>query len=484
MPSDTQALDQYIQEHIQTTKNQFRPSFHFTAPVGWLNDPNGFSHFDGQYHLFYQFHPFDSIWGPMHWGHAVSRDFVTWHHLPVALAPDENYDQNGCFSGSAIAKGEQHVLMFTGVSGRQEQCLAIGDGNSYSKVESNPVIRADQLPDGIVREDFRDPKLFEHGGVFYCIVGSKGYDQTGLVVLFRSSDLHSWDYIGIMDRSDEPSGGVWECPDFFRLGQKDILMISPQGKAPEGLKYHNHHSVCYRVGTMDYEKGRFVAEFMDEVDGGFDFYAPQTLLDAQGRRIMIAWMHMWQRVQPSHVQGHGWAGAMTFPRELTFQNGHLYQWPVAELIRYRGEGVHLERQFSGQWSESHVEGVSLDLQVEWRGFGKGNFGVKLFVGSGEETVFTYDPVRQIVSFDRTRSGIRTPGHAHEISSSGVRQSVLAHDGTVRMRFLLDRTSVEGFFQDGVLAMTGTVYPLPTSQSVVFFSEDEVVARISVFRIEA
>lgn len=151
-------------------KEAERPAFHLSARIGWMNDPNGFSYYNGVYHMFYQYHPYDSVWGPMHWGHAVSRDLLHWEYLPAALAPDEIYDRDGCFSGSALTLPDgRHLLMYTGVVQErqknggtleiQAQCLAVGDGTDYEKYENNPVLDEKDLPEGSSRFDFRDPKM-------------------------------------------------------------------------------------------------------------------------------------------------------------------------------------------------------------------------------------------------------------------------------------------------------------------------------------
>ena len=162
-----------------------RPDFHLSVRTGWLNDPNGFSYHDGKYHMFYQYHPYDAHWGPMHWGHAVSEDLLHWEYLPAALAPDAFYDRDGCFSGSAITLPDgRQLLMYTGVleestrtGGKraiQTQCLAVGDGVDYEKVENNPVLDEKDLPPGASASDFRDPKMWRRkDGTYRCAIGSR-----------------------------------------------------------------------------------------------------------------------------------------------------------------------------------------------------------------------------------------------------------------------------------------------------------------------
>ena len=146
------------------------PEFHVAPQVGWINDPNGFSYYEGMVHLFYQFHPYSKEWGPMHWGHCVSSDLIKWEYYPVALAPDMKYDMDGCFSGSAIETDEGHMLVYTGVTHEendgkkneyQNQCVALGDGKSYKKIENNPAINGEIMPQNFSREHFRDPKVWK-----------------------------------------------------------------------------------------------------------------------------------------------------------------------------------------------------------------------------------------------------------------------------------------------------------------------------------
>ena len=175
-----------------------RPAFHLSTRAGWMNDPNGFSFYRGEYHLFYQYYPYDSHWGPMHWGHAVSRDLLKWKYLPAVLAPDMPYDRDGCFSGSAVTLPDgRHLLMYTGVQKEypvmgndiQTQCLAIGDGLEYEKYEGNPVLTARDLPEGASPYDFRDPKILElEDGSYQCIMGSRPADGSGQQTYGRSGD--------------------------------------------------------------------------------------------------------------------------------------------------------------------------------------------------------------------------------------------------------------------------------------------------------
>ena len=182
-----------------------RPVYHLSSPVGWMNDPNGFSVYQGNYHLFFQYHPFSNTWGPMHWGHCKSTDFIKWDYLPIAMAPDQSYDEGGCYSGSALQEGEEHILFYTGVIDHylddgshhysQVQCIAKGDGINYKKYQGNPVITGLDLPPGSNIKEFRDPKVWKEGTTYYLIAGNQDEDGYGQVLLFQSDNLKKWNFL-------------------------------------------------------------------------------------------------------------------------------------------------------------------------------------------------------------------------------------------------------------------------------------------------
>lgn len=247
-----------------------RPDFHLCSRVGWMNDPNGFSYHNGMYHMFYQYYPYESKWGPMHWGHAVSRDLLHWEHLPAALAPDEPYDRDGCFSGSALTLPDgRQLLMYTSVvKERQEndtirdiqtQSLAIGDGIDYEKYVKNPVLDAAELPCGGSKFDFRDPKIWRNAdGTYSCIAGNCLADGDGRILLFTSKDGFQWKFRSILVSNDHRFGKMWECPDFFRLDGKWVLLASPQDMLPQGFEYHNGNGTLCLIGTYDEQAGTFM----------------------------------------------------------------------------------------------------------------------------------------------------------------------------------------------------------------------------------
>ena len=244
--------DDYIQENSKKINMDYRHRFHIMPPLGWMNDPNGFSLFRDDYHLFYQYYPFDSTWGPMHWGHAKTTDFMQWEHLPVALVPSEDYDKNGIFSGTAIVVEDELRLYYTGHideqlndlydenlmkidepkigttynQARQVQCLAISkDGINFEKSLNNPILTSEDIPANGRVEDFRDPKVWQYEGKYYLVAGSKRKDFIGQVLFYKSDDGVQWTYMNQLTLGVE-FGTVWECPDIFELDGKMVLIFS------------------------------------------------------------------------------------------------------------------------------------------------------------------------------------------------------------------------------------------------------------------
>ena len=272
----SKANEYVVKNHI--AKEEL-PVFHVTPPCGWMNDPNGFSAFQGKAHLFYQFHPYSDAWGPMHWGHCETEDFMKWTELPVALAPDQSYDAAGCFSGSGIETEQGHLLVYTGViekeeNGekicRQNQCIALGDGKTYVKTEGNPVVTGEMLPQTFSREHFRDPKIGKQEDGYYMVVGNKTEDGVPQVVMFSSEDLKEWKYVSVLASDEEGKyGSMWECPDFFLLDGEYVLINSPQDISA-GPELHNGNNSVYYLGKYEKKTHKFQYEQVYSLDDGLE----------------------------------------------------------------------------------------------------------------------------------------------------------------------------------------------------------------------
>lgn len=304
-----------------------RFKYHFEPNKGWMNDPNGLVYFNGYYHAFFQHNPYSTKWDKMHWGHAVSADLLNWEELPIALHPDQEYENSGgCFSGSAIVKDGRLYLFYTSVADKQTQSVAFSDdGIHFTKYEGNPIIRENPLG----YYDFRDPKVSEIDGQYYMVTGS-GNSEAGQVLLFKSENLLDWNYIGVLFEGAEYAPCI-ECPDFFKLDDKYVLMFSKMGEPSQ--------TTHFIIG--DFVDGKLINTVICRPEWGRDFYAPQTMWDGK-RRILIGWLYHWGKKVPPTCP---FAGALSIPRELKIVGDAIYNYPVLEaqpLITKQSKYVHIK----------------------------------------------------------------------------------------------------------------------------------------------
>ncbi len=306
-------------------KDHQRTTYHYQPPAYWMNDPNGLVQWQGIYHLFYQYNPDSPLHGNIHWGHTKSADLVHWADLPIALAPTPGGpDEGGCWSGCFVDNQGTPTLVYSGnAHGRQLPCLATSNDDdlvTWEKYPGNPVITA--WPSAVNIVEFRDHCVWKDGDDWYQLIGSGIQGVGGTALLYRSSDLINWDYLHplCIGNKDE-TGTMWECPDFFPLGDKYVLTIS---SIPHGLVY-------YFIGS--YQNLTFTPEQQGVLDASPAFYAPQSFRDEQGRRIVFGWLR--EGRDDAALQAAGWAGVMSLPRILSLHDGKLAMEPAAELTRLR-----------------------------------------------------------------------------------------------------------------------------------------------------
>jgi beta-fructofuranosidase len=428
-------------------EDHYRLGYHIMTPRGWMNDPNGLIHFNGEYHVFYQHYPYDSKWGPMYWGHTVSTDLVHWKHKPIALAPSEEYDIGGCFSGSAVNNEGVISLLYTGhvddKDPKEVQCLAYSqDGITFIKAEENPVI---EYPPEDASQDFRDPKVWKHEDNWYMVLGT-GKNGVGKALLYRSNNLKEWVYIGVMAESDGMQGYMWECPDLFKLENKYILVLSPMKDG-----WQNR----YIIGELDYETGKFTPEVDAQLDYGYHFYAPQTFEDERGRRILIGWMDMWETKMPT--QNNGWAGAMTLPRQLRISDEHtLLVTPVPELEILREKKYNVSLGRIDRSTSNVLKGV-VGQRLEFKGEFEitdpaTSFSIGFCVSGNkqEETIIRYDHPKEelVVDLHKSGEGLR------EVAST----EISLKNNILPLHIYLDHSSLEVFVNNGERVLTNRLYP--------------------------
>ncbi|HGM7028515.1 TPA: glycoside hydrolase family 32 protein [Serratia liquefaciens] len=442
-------------------QDDYYPQFHLAAAAGWINDPNGLVYINGVYHAFYQHHPYDQNWGPMHWGHATSRDLAHWQHQPIALAPGESYDKDGCFSGCAVDDNGVLTLLYTGhvwlgKEGDDDQvcevqCLATSeDGVNF--VKHGPVLLP---PEGI--QHFRDPKVWRAADRWWMVVGAKE-NGLGQARLYRSNDLRDWQFDRVLAGAQSPHQGyMWECPDFFPLGEKQVLLFSPQGLTAQGYRNRNRFQSGYLLGHWRPDEDFSVTQSFCELDGGHDFYAPQTFTAADGRRMLFAWMDMWESPMPS--KPHGWAGALTLPRELTLScEGNVLMNPARELTALRGEQQSFDAVSVRNQRQVLTDGVQeLALTLNVAASDAERYGI--VIGTAARLYVDNQTHRLVLERFSEDPGL-----------CSCRSVPLPEANILSLRVFIDRSSLEVFVNQGEACLTSRIYPTDGQRSVTLFAE--------------
>ena len=464
-----------------TYVERYRPQYHFTPAVNWMNDPNGLVYYKGEYHLFYQYNPLGITWGHMSWGHAVSTDLVHWRHLPVPI-PEENGVM--AFSGSAVVDwnntsgfgrgGEPPlVAIYTGHrEGNQSQYIAYSTdrGRTWTRYAGNPV-----LDIGVA--DFRDPKVFWYAPNKRWVMVVALSPQRKLQ-FYGSPDLKRWTQLSEFGPA-AAVGGVWECPDLFELPvdgdtQKTrwVLIVNLNPGAIAGGS-----GTQYFVG--DFDGSRFTTAASGSTpatlwaDYGKDFYAAVSWSDIpprDGRRVWIGWMNNWQ--YGDKIPTSPWRSAQSVPRTLALRTSgegiRLVQQPVSELRRlrtmHRSLGPRTIRE--GTTTLTGISGRSLEIIAEFDVGTATELGFKVRTGRDEETVIGIDRRVGQLFVDRTRSG--EVGFHPEFSGRHT-APLRVSNGRVRLHILVDWSSVEVFAGAGESVITEQIFPSPESNGVALYA---------------
>ena len=441
-----------------------RPCYHFLPPANWLNDPNGVCQWRGEYHLFYQYNPLAAEWGLIHWGHAVSTDLVHWEHLPLAFSPTPGGpDTDGCWSGCFINNDGVPTLIYTGVhGGEQRPCLATSDDDlrTWRKYPANPLIT--DTPPGLELAGFRDHCIWREGETWYQIIGTGFVSGGGAILLYLSRDLVEWHYEQpfCVDEAGTP-GELWECPDFFTIEEKQILLISSIVS----------QETTYRIGS--YVAHSFETEAEDVLDAGGCLYAPQTFMDEQGRRIVWGWL---REAQSKEAQlAAGWSGTMTLPLVATLSSDKRLQLsPAPEVFQLRRD----HRSYTdlavapGVPHVLDLAGDCAEIEVTFAANTAADFGllVRATPDGDEYTRIGYNRADQQLYLDRRHSSLRddvlkdTRGH-HQLLST---------DESLTLHIFVDRSTIEVFTPAGTYH-AARVYPTDDAKAIGLYCEGGAVS---------
>lgn len=474
---------------IQTLyKEKHRPQFHYSPEKMWMNDPNGLVYFEGEYHLFYQHHPFGTTWAEqLHWGHAVSKDLIHWEQLPIALSPDEH---GTIFSGSAVVDWNNTTGFFQGEAGlvaiytshdkypgterpRQRQSLAYSydKGRTWIKYEGNPVLSDETIT------DYRDPKVFWHEESHkWVMILATG--QT--VTLYTSSNLIDWEFASIFGYQAGSHDGVWECPDLFELSvdgdesNKRWVMLVSIGDDPS---FSEGSRTQYFIGQFDGKT--FINENPDStklwLDFGRDNYAGVSWSDVpkgDGRRIYIGWMSNWRYANVLPTEG--WRSALTIPREIllttTDKGVRILQRVVSEFNSLRNNNETIEEITLEPSIPFHCNLLSslMEVNISFEKRDSTSFGAILENSIHEKVIVQYDAECEKLTVDRRNAGI---SNFSDSFATIQETEVKLENNQVHIQLLLDTSSIEVFTNDGKSVFTTLVYPNQPYNKLIIFSRN-------------
>lgn len=433
------------------------------VPGSWINDPNGLIYFKGWYHLFYQYNPKGCDWDSMHWGHAISRDMLHWKDLPIALYPDQPYDnhpEGGCFSGSAVEKDGTMYLFYSSTTRdgdklRQTQSLATSeDGIHFKKYEGNPVIA--HPPEG-ASAHFRDPKVIEANGKWYMVIGgamggTDVLDGDGRLFLYVSEDLYHWEYAGALLVSDGKLGTMFECPDLFWLDGKWVLTCSP-------ICHPKYNKAMYCVGDIDFETCEFHIEKTGNMDCGFDYYAPQSFLDKNGNRVLIAWENGWLWMPWCDNWGptgsENWRGVLSVPRRARLDaDRNLLLEPIDEFRSLLGK-TSVYHGFCARKTKRRLDlpdpySYAVHISLSVKEAASRYLEIGLMEKEDKTALISVDLLNMLLSFDKR--------NADNYGKGVMTTAIAPSDGKLDLLILVDHSVVEIYVNHGQKCISCNVYP--------------------------
>ncbi len=446
--------------HEEIKKSIWRTDYHIQTVTGLMNDPNGFSFYNGKWHLFYQWFPFGAVHGMKHWYHTQSEDLVHFENVGVGLKPDTWYDNYGCFSGSAFTEDDLVYFTYTG-NNRDENYTR----HPYQLLAGmNPENRILKYEEPIIteHEDYtehqRDPKIFkrEEDGMYYILMGAQDKEEHGKFIMYRSKYIHTgWEFLGELKvRGYDHFGFMVECPDIEKIGDKYVLMFSPQGIEANGDSMQNKFNNVYLIGDLDFYYMEFIPDGeMQELDHGFDFYAAQCAHqdEIKDTAVLSAWFGVSDYTYPA-TDEQDWAGLLTMPRLLTIEDGKLMQRPVEGYRSLRQDSIFSVKNGNVQKDLMHAE-MPRCCSIDVKNPKNKSVTLNLFTyGRGAGFQIDYNAATGVFSIDKSDMENQTN------TEFGTERKIVLKDGLKHFEAFVDHSSVEIFINDGEYVMSSRIFP--------------------------
>lgn len=443
---------QWSKEDIQTIKQQskqspWQTSYHLTSPHGLLNDPNGFSYFNGQYHLFYQHFPFGAVHGLKSWTHTTSDDLVTFVPTGNNIYPDGKYETHGVYSGSAHAINDDLFIFYTGNARDKDWVRQTNQLGGYFKKDGSferiEHILITQPSD--VTEHFRDPQIFKYNNDFFAIVGGQDLDKTGIIKLYKAieNNVENWEYVGNLQFDNDKTAYMMECPNLVFVNDYPVLLYCPQGLNKNVLDYDNIYPNMYKIAQKLDAQNAVLENISDlkQLDYGFETYATQAFNAPNGKVYSISWVGLPDSSYPSdkfHQQG-----VMSLVKELSIHDGKLYQYPVEALKTLRQNAKPLSS------TEKTTNSYELECYITKDSVTQLTL---LADENGNGLVITVDLPNQTICVDRTNVG-----EPFETKFGTTRTAPLDNKDST-LNIFIDNSIFEIFINTGETVLTGRVFP--------------------------
>lgn len=471
--------EKYTQMAKRVEKSPWRQYYHIQPVTGLLNDPNGFIYYKGKYHLFYQWFPLGPVHGLKYWYHVSSEDLATFKNEGPVVYPDTLYDSHGAYSGSSIQINDKLYIFYTGNHRTKDwervpyQVYAQLN-NDFQIIKKVPFISGS--PNGYTKH-VRDPKIWKNKDKYYLVLGAQNDNEKGRALIYQSKEPFEFNLLGEINTGLNEFGYMWECPDIFRIEDKDVFLFCPQGLEKEGNKYTNIYQSGYLVGNFDYDTLNMSHEGFNELDNGFDFYAPQTTLSADGDRILIGWMGLPDTEYPTDQ--YEWAHCMTLPRILTIENNQLKQRIHPNIFKLREKGIKQEfklRNNSREWDLIEPGRLEIDFSI------KDNSSEKITVllanKVGESIEIDIDFIKNIFQLNRSNSG-QLPSNQDDQKRSIDLDEIFSH-----MQVFIDNSSIEIFINDGSKVMSSRLFPRePYSQCQIKVEKGNADVEVNQYKLK-
>ena len=460
---DKKSIDLRVKEGLPF-KHHWHNQFHLEMPFGLINDPNGLTKLNDTYHIFYQWNPLGVVHKNKCWAHTTTKDFINYTMPELSLWPTDVHDKDGCYSGCGLVENDTVRVLYTCNSKDENNIRTsaqrfgslVNDGH----VEKDEIIVPDN-PEGYTAH-FRDPNVFTYRGKRHFVIGVQRKNETGTALIYREEFENNWKNLGELKTDYKNFGYMWECPGIVKFDDDYYALIfSPQGLEEEEFQYQNIFQAGYIAGRLSLDSMEMIHGKFEELDKGFDFYAPQVFSNVD-KNILLGWMGMPDKDDEYPTGDLGWKFSLTMPRVLTLKQGKIISQPAEEIQALRKSSIDISESNATAIRKNLSTASEIDLKMKLNKAKQISLTLKY---NDEQTDITFNKDSQAVTIDRT--GMKLGGR-------GKRRFKVYADDQFNVQLFVDRTAIEIFFQNGEQVASFFVFPKEDVKPELIISTDSGV----------